>query len=109
MHAALELLTATALIAVPFVIGLSVDAVVTAGIIGVALFGLALSATDTAGRGTIPISAHAAYDSAIAFVLLAAAVAFGLAGQTTALAFLLTAGALQLVLNSFTRYSPSSA
>jgi len=107
MHAALELLTASTLIAVPFVIGLSLNATLAAGIIGVALFGLAVSATDTEGRGTLPISAHASYDAAIALILLAAAVVFGLAGEITALAFLLAAGAAQLTLNSLTRYSPA--
>jgi hypothetical protein len=105
MHAALELLTATALIGVPFAIGLPFDAVITAGVIGVALFGLAISATATEGRGTVPISAHAMYDSVIAFMLIGAGIAFGFAGQTSALAFLLAAGTLQLVLSSLTRYS----
>lgn len=109
MHAALELLTAATLIAVPFAIGLSFDAVVTAGILGVVLFGLAISATGTEGRGTLPISAHATYDAAISLVLIGAALAFGIAGQVGALAFLLTAGVAQLALNSVTRYSPVRA
>ena len=100
LHAALELLTATALIGAPFALGLSIDAVITAGVV---------AATATEGRGTLPISAHAAYDAAIAFVLIGAAIAFGLAGETAALAFLLAAGVIQLVLNSFTRYTPSRA
>lgn len=105
MHAALELLTATALIAVPFAIGLSFDAVITAAIIGAVLFGLAISATATEGRGTLPMSAHAMYDSVLAFMLIGAGIAFGVAGQTAALAFLLAAGTLQLVLSSLTRYT----
>jgi hypothetical protein len=109
LHAAFELVTAVVLIGVPFAIGLSVDATITAGVIGVVLFGLAVSATDTDGRGTIPISAHAAYDSAVGFVLVGAALAFGLAGEAGALALLLVAGTAQLVLNSVTRYSPSRA
>src|SRR5688500_15247943 len=96
MHAALELLTATALIGAPFALGLSIDAVITAGVVGTVLFGLAISATATEGRGTLPISAHAAYDAAIAFVLIGAGIAFGLAGETAALAFLLAAGVAQL-------------
>ena len=109
LHAALELVTAVALMAVPFAIGLSLDATIAAGVIGVALFGLAVSATDSEGRGTLPISAHAAYDSAIALVLVGAAIAFGLAGEGAALALLLAAGMAQLVLNALTRYSPTSA
>ena len=109
LHAALELITAVALIAIPFAIGLSADATITAGVLGVALFGLAVSATDSQGRGTLPISAHATYDMAIAFVLVAAAVVFGLAGETPALALLLAAGVAQLTLNGFTHYAPTRA
>ena len=107
LHAALELITATALLAVPFAIGLSADATITAFIVGVVLFGLAVSATDTEGRGTLPISAHATYDAAVALVLVGAAIFFGLAGEVPALVFLLAAGLVQLTLNGFTRYSPS--
>ena len=107
LHAALELLTATALIAVPFAIGLSIDAMITAAAVGIVLMGLAVSATDTDGRGTLPISAHATYDAAIALVLVGSAVVFGFAGDIPALLFLLAAGIAQLTLNGLTRYSPS--
>ena len=107
LHAALELVTATALIAVPFAIGLSPDATITAAILGLVLFGLAVSATDSTGRGTLPISAHATYDAAVALVLVGAAIVFGLLGEVPALVFLLAAGVAQLILNGFTRYSPS--
>ena len=109
LHAALELITAVALLAVPFAIGLSIDATITAGAIGMVLFGLAISATDSEGRGTLPISAHATYDAAVALVLVGSAVVFGVAGETPALVLLLSAGVAQLVLNGFTRYAPSHA
>ena len=108
MHAAYELLTASALIALPFTLGLSFDATLTAGVLGVLLFGLAVSATANDGRGTIPVAAHANYDAAIAFVLVAAAIAFGFAGQPLALGVLLTAGMAQLLLNSVTHYCAPS-
>ena len=106
LHAALELVTATALIGVPFAIGLSIDATITAAAVGVVLFGLAVSATDSEGRGTLPISAHATYDAAVALVLIGAAIVFGFAGELPAVVFLLGAGIAQLTLNGFTRYSP---
>ena len=109
MHAAFELVTALALIAAPFALGLSVDATITAAAIGVVLFGLAVSATGHDERGTLPLAAHAAYDAAVAVVLLGAAVVFGATGDQTALVFLLAAGTAQLVLNGLTRYSVSSA
>src|ERR687889_447486 len=99
LHAALELVTAITLIAAPFAIGLSVDATITAAVVGVVLFGLAVSATDSTGRGTLPISAHATYDAAVAFVLVGAAIVFGLGGEVPALVFLLAAGVAQLTLN----------
>ena len=107
LHAALELITASALLLVPFAIGLSPDAIVTAGVIGAILFGLALTATASDGRGTVPISAHATYDAAVALVLIGAALLFGFTGEVPALLFLLAAGLAQLVLNGFTRYSPA--
>jgi len=107
LHAALELITASALIAVPFAIGLSLDATITAVAVGIILFGLAVSATDAEGRGTLPVSAHATYDAAVALVLVGAAIVFGLAGEVPALVFLLAAGIAQLTLNGFTRYSPT--
>ena len=107
LHAALELITATALIGMPFALGLSADATITAVMLGTVLFGLAVSATASEGRGTLPISAHATYDAALALVLVGAAVVFGLAGEPAALVVLLVAGVAQLTLNGFTRYSPS--
>ena len=107
LHAAFEIVVATALIATPFAIGLSVDATITAVVLGAVLFGLALTATDHQGRGTLPISAHAAYDAALALVLIGAGIAFGVAGQPAALAFLLAAGTAQVVLSALTRYTPS--
>jgi hypothetical protein len=109
LHAALELVTATALIAVPFTIGLSLNATITATVVGIVLFGLAVSATASEGRGTLPISAHAAYDAGVALVLIGAAIVFGVMGEVPALVFLLAAGVAQLTLNGFTRYSPSRA
>jgi len=109
LHAALELVTATALIGVPFAIGLSINATITAAVVGLVLFSLAISATASDGRGTLPISAHAAYDAGVALVLIGAAVVFGVIGEAPALVFLLAAGVAQLTLNGFTRYAPSRA
>lgn len=109
IHTAIELASASALLLVPFAIGLSFGATVTAAVIGSLLFGLAISGTASDGRGTLPLSAHAAFDSLLAFLLIAAAVAFGIAGDQLALALLLAIGALQLVLNSTTSYSLRSA
>ena len=104
LHSAIEIALATAVMAAPFVFGLGPAALVTAVVIGALLMGLALGASGT-GRGSIPVSAHAAYDSGIAFGLVAAGVMLGFAGDGTALLVLVAAGVLQMALNVATRYS----
>jgi hypothetical protein len=97
----------TALIMVPFALGLSMAAVVTGigiGVIGVAL---GLAGTDTQGRGTLPVSAQAVYDRGLALGLMAAAIAFGLAGDDNALIVFGVAGMAALLMAVTTRYSVS--
>lgn len=104
IHSALEIALGSAIIAAPLVLGLGTAALVTGFVVGVLIIGLAVGATGT-GRGSIPISAHAAYDSGIGLGLIAAGVALGVAGDLGALAVLTSAGVVQLVLNATTRYS----
>ena len=104
LHAALEIALATAVMASPFVFGLGPAALVTAVAIGAVLMGLALGASGS-GRGSIPVSAHAAYDGGIAVGLIGAGILLGIAGDATALVVLATAGLLQTALSASTRYS----
>jgi hypothetical protein len=99
----------TALIGVPFVIGLGAAAIVTGVTIGVVIVALALAGTAPSGRGTLPISAQAVYDRGIALGLLLVAAVFGLDGDTGAAALFATAGVAALVVTSITRYSASAA
>jgi hypothetical protein len=108
-HGAVELLVAVGVMAVPFAIGLSTAAVITAVVIGAILFGLGVSATDVGERGTLPISAHAAYDAGIALGLALVGIVFGIAGSGLALAFFVVAGLTELLLAAFTRYTPAAA
>jgi hypothetical protein len=108
-HGAFEILVGAGIMAVPFVIGLTTPAVITAVVIGAVLFGLGISATDTGERGTLPISAHAAYDAGIALGLTLVGIVFGIAGSGPALAFFVVAGLIELVLASLTRYTPAPA
>jgi hypothetical protein len=104
MHSAIEIALATAVMTAPFVFGLGPAALVTAVVIGAILMGLALGASGT-GRGSIPVSAHEAYDGGIALGLVAAGVMLGIAGDTTALVVLAVAGILQVALAAATRYT----
>ena len=108
-HGAVELLVGLGIMAVPFALGLPVPAVITGVVIGALLFGLGVSATDTGERGTLPISAHAAYDAGIALGLALVGIVFGFVGSGLALAFFVVAGLIELGLASLTRYSPATA
>jgi hypothetical protein len=61
--------------------------VATALAVGVVMVALALSGTEPAGRGTLPVSAQAVYDRGLAIGLMA------------------TAGVATLVVTAITRYS----
>jgi hypothetical protein len=99
----------TALIGVPFVVGLDAAAIVTGMTVGVFVVALALSGTATGGRGTLPVSAQAVYDRGIALGLLIVAVVFGIAGDLGALLLFATAGVTALIVTSITRYSAGTA
>jgi bacteriorhodopsin len=83
--------------------------VATAVAVGVVMVALALSGTEPAGRGTLPVSAQAVYDRGLAIGLIAAAAIFALAGQLGATAVFATAGVATLVVTAITRYSSRPA
>ena len=61
------------LIAAPLALGLGAAPLVTGVLLGSVCVALALAGTDTSGRGTIPLAAHAVYDRAIGVGLVLAA------------------------------------
>lgn len=92
--------------AAPFVFGLGTAALVTGFVVGAVVIGLGLGSAGGSGeRGTIPVSAHAAYDGGIAIGLIGAGVLLGIAGDTGALALLAGAGIAQAALTATTRYT----
>jgi hypothetical protein len=99
----------TALILLPFAVGLSAAAIVTGIAVGSLAVALGLAGTATEGRGTLPLSAQAVYDRGLALGLLLAGIAFGLTGDSSALAFFGGVGLLALVLSGITSYSASPA
>jgi hypothetical protein len=109
LRSGLLMVAGTALIGVPFAVGLGAAAIVTGVMVGVLVVALALAGTDTGGRGTLPVSTQAVFDRGIAFGLLVVAVMFGLAGDLGAALLFAAAGASALIVTSITRYSASAA
>ena len=99
----------TALIGVPFVLGLGAAAIVTGVTIGVIIVALALAGTAPSGRGTLPVSAQAAYDRGLGLGLLLVGIMFAVAGDTGAAILFAVAGVSALVVTSITSYSASTA
>ena len=103
-HGALEMFAAPAIMVAPFLLGFGVAATVVAVLIGVLLFGLAPQ-LETPSR-SVPLSAHAAFDYAIAAAAVAGGLAIGLVvGEWYATAFLVGVGATQVMLTASTRFS----
>jgi len=109
LRSGLLMLAGAGLIAAPFVLGLEGAAIVTAVGIGGIMVALALAGTDTSGRGTLPVSAHAVYDRGIAVGLLLTAAVFAAANQGEAALVFGIAGAAALIVTSITRYSARPA
>jgi hypothetical protein len=109
LRSGLLMAAGTALIGVPFALGLGAAAIVTGVVIGVIIVALALAGTAPTGRGTLPVSAQAAYDRGIGVGLLLVAVLFALASDTGAAILFAVAGLSALVVTSITRYSTSTA
>jgi hypothetical protein len=93
----------------PVILDLGAAAIVTGLFVGILAMALGVAATDTTGRGTLPLTAQAVYDRGLAVGLLLAGILFGLFGQQVALAVFAGAGLVELVLSSLTRYTATHA
>jgi hypothetical protein len=109
LRSAVIMTAGLALIAVPFLIGLEAAAVTTGVAVGVVMVALALAGTETTGRGTLPVSAHAVYDRGIAIGLMVVAAIFGLSIEPAAALLFAGAGIATLIVTAVTRYSASAA
>lgn len=109
IHGALEVTLAPVIMAAPFVLGLGEIATAIAVVIGAVLLGSALSLVGE--RRTVPLSAHAGFDYALAYVALIGGVVAGLFGDVPGMLFLVGVGAAQALLTATTRFSlaPRSA
>src|SRR5512139_3156872 len=85
IHAALELLVGLALMALPFVLGVSTAGIAVGVIVGALTFGLALQAVETGRTGSV--AAHHAADYGVALGLAGAAVVLATVDAAAALLF----------------------
>jgi hypothetical protein len=97
------------LIVAPALLGSGSAALIAGVVFGALAIELGLAGTASEGRGTLPISAHAVYDRALALGLFVAAAIFGLTSEPDAAPVFAAAGALTLVVTSITRYSARPA
>jgi hypothetical protein len=104
VHAALEAIAAPLLMVGPVLLGFSFETTVFGVVLGVLLFGLALS-TEGAGR-TVPLSAHAAFDYLLAIATITVGVVTALfTTETAAAVFFTGVGLAQVALTASTRFS----
>ena len=104
VHGAIETLVGPAIIAAPFVLGLGEAATVVGFVLGVFVLGLALQVPGP--RRSIPLSAHAGFDYALALVAAVAGVAVALiADERIAGIFLVGIGVALVALTAATRFT----
>lgn len=103
IHAGLEAFAAPAIMAAPFVLGLSAIATGIAVVVGAVLLGSAVALMGT--ERTVSLTAHAGSDYALAYVAIAGAIVTGLTGDLTGMIFLAGVGVAMLVLTATTRFS----
>jgi hypothetical protein len=99
-HAALELLSGLALMALPFLLGFGLMGGAVSIVAGVLLVGLALSGTDG-----LPLSAHQAFDMAFVAALAGAGLAVAVSGDAVAGLALAALAGFQLTLLALTRWT----
>lgn len=105
LRAGLLMLLGTGLIVAPVGFGLGLAAGMTGVIVGALAVALALAGTESSGRGTIPVAAHAVYDRGLGLGLVLTAVAFGVVGEIGAMALFGFTGVAALAVTSVTVYS----
>ncbi len=108
VHTVIELLTAPLLMVAPFALGFGLLSGAVTVALGMLMMSLAVSAASE--QRTIPLSAHAGFDYAIATVTIFTGLAVGiLTGEAIATAFLVGFGAAHMALTALTRFSARGA
>ena len=109
LRSSLLLAVGVALIVLPFPAGLGTAGIILGAAAGALAVSVAVAGTSHAGRGTLPASAHAAFDRFLAVALLAAALGFGVAGERSALVLFGAIGLALVAIAAATRYTVSPA
>jgi hypothetical protein len=102
-------LAGSALIAVPFLLGLDAAPLVTGVLVGSLAIALGVAGTEPGARGSLPLSTQAIYDRGLALGLILSAVLFALFGELAAMALFAGAGLTALIMTAMTRYSAGTA
>jgi len=109
LRGALLVFAGSALIAVPFLLGLDAAPLVTGVLVGALTIALGVAGTEPGARGSLPLSSQAIYDRGLALGLIVSAVLFALFGELEAMALFAAAGIAALIMTSVTRYSAGTA
>ena len=109
LRAGLLVAAGSALIGVPFLLGLDAAPLVSGVIVGALTIALGIAGTEPGARGSLPLATQAVYDRGLALGLLVSAALFGLFGELEALALFAVAGLTALITTSVTRYSAGTA
>jgi hypothetical protein len=109
LRAGLLVVAGSALIGVPFILGLGAAPLVSGVIVGALTIALGIAGTEPGTRGSLPLSSQAVYDRGLALGLIVSAVLFGLFGELEALALFALAGLAALITTTVTRYSAGTA
>jgi hypothetical protein len=103
-HAAIEMVAGPAVIAAPFLLGFGAAATVVAFTVGALLLGFSVQAAGPAR--SIPLSAHAGFDYALATAAGISGLAIGIAtGEWAQGVFLVGVGVALVALTASTRFS----
>jgi hypothetical protein len=109
LRSSLLIAAGAGLMALPLAAGLGAAAIVGGFGAGALAVALGLAGTAREGRGTLPLSAQAAFDRVLGAGLLVAALAFRVAGERGAPALFGTIGLAILAVTVATRYTASTA
>jgi hypothetical protein len=108
LRSGLLVVAGSALIGVPFILGLEAAPLVTGVLVGSIAIALGLAGTEPGARGSLPLSTQAVYDRGLALGLILSAGLFALFGQWEAMGLFAVAGIAALITTSVTRYSAST-
>lgn len=109
VRAGLLIAAGSALIGVPFALGLAAAPLVSGVIVGALTIALGIAGTEPGARGSLPLSSQAAYDRGLALGLFVSAGLFALFGEFEAMGLFAVAGLAALITTSVTRYSAGTA